>query len=30
MATIELQQVEKKFGELHAVKPISGKIYGNN
>jgi ABC-type sugar transport system ATPase subunit len=22
MATIELQQVEKKFGELHAVKPM--------
>ena len=22
MATIELQQVEKKFGELHAVKPL--------
>ena len=22
MATIELRQVEKKFGELHAVKPL--------
>ena len=22
MATIELQQVEKKFGDLHAVKPM--------
>jgi multiple sugar transport system ATP-binding protein len=26
MATIELQQVEKKFGELHAVKPMDMTI----
>jgi multiple sugar transport system ATP-binding protein len=27
MATIELQQVEKKFGDLHAVKPIDLTIH---
>ncbi len=27
MATIELRQVEKKFGDLHAVKPLDLTIY---
>ncbi len=27
MATIELRQVEKKFGELHAVKPMDLTVY---
>ncbi len=27
MATIELQQVEKKFGEIHAVKPMDLTIH---